>query len=222
MRWTINRRTINLGWRFFRLIAIVPLLAACGSLAWTSNSESGRPWQGQSGGQTAVQSVDDGTEHTPDHLLKAEPVPGTPVEINDKDDEERDDKERPDKNIDDKYEDRDRENPEMTASGEEIRRQSDSATPVASRAHGRHRAFGAVAPNHVPCFCVIHLTRNLTLDQKTIWTSPLRLRAADRYWLVPAALGIFGLVSADNKIMRHFGSTPSAAATVSATMDLRA
>jgi hypothetical protein len=197
-----------LGWRFCPLIAIVPLLAACGSLAWTSNSESGRPWQGQSGGQTTVQSVDDGTEQTPDFLLKADPVPGTPVEINDKDDEKRDDKERADKYIDDKNEDSDRDNPEMTASGEEIQGESDSTTPVASRAQSRDRAFAGAAPNQVPCFCVIHLTRDLALDQKTIWTSPLRLRAADRYWLVPAALGIFGLVSADNKIMRHFGSTP--------------
>jgi membrane-associated phospholipid phosphatase len=210
------RRTIDLGWRFCPSIAIVLLLAACGSLAWTSNSESGRPWQGQrgvqrggqSGGQTEVQSADDGTEHTADHLLKADPVPGTPVEINDKDDEKRDDKERADKYIDGKNEDRDRDNPEMTASGEEIQRQSDSATPVASRAHRRHRAFAAAPPNQVPCFCVIHLTRNLALDQKMIWTSPLRLRAADRYWLVPAALGTFGLVTADNSIMRNFARTP--------------
>src|ERR1700719_3020194 len=212
MRRTINRRTIDLGWRFCPSIAIVLLVGASVSPAWASNSESGGPWQGQrggqSGGQTAVQSVDDGTEHTPDHLLKADPVPGSPAEINDKDDEKRDDKEQADKYIDDKHEDRDRDNPEMIASGEEIRRQNDSATPVASRAQSRDRAFAGAAPNQVPCFCVIHLTRALALDQKTIWTSPLRLRAADRYWLVPAALGIFGLVSADNKIMRHFGSTP--------------
>jgi hypothetical protein len=191
------------------LIAIVPLLAACGSLAWTSNSESGRPWQGQSGGQTAVQSVDDWTEHNPDHLLKADPVPGTPVEINDEDH--------------DKNEDRDRDNPEMTASDVEKQTESDSATPVASRAHGRHRAFAAAAPNQVPCFCVIHLTRNLALDQKTIWTSPLRLRAADRYWLVPAALGIFGAWY--RPTLRSCGileAPPSATATVSAIMDLRA
>jgi len=143
----------------------------------------------------AVQSVDDGTEHT-DHLLKADPVPGIPVEINDEDHDKNEDR------------DRERDNPEMTASDVEKQTESDSATPVGSRAHGRHRAFAAAAPNQVPCFCLIHLTRDLALDQKMVWTSPLRLRAADRYWLVPAALGIFGLVSADNKIMRHFGSTP--------------
>src|SRR6266853_3811194 len=218
MRRTINRRTINLGWRFCPSIAIVLLVAASVSPAWTCNLESSKPWQGQKiaqgGVRTVVQSVDEEAEHTPDDILKAAPVPGPPVEFNDKnknkDDEERDDKERPDENIDDKNEDQDRDGDtlEMTASGEEIQRESNSATPVASPAQSRHRAFAAAAPNQVPCFCVIHLTRNLALDQKTIWASPLRLPAADRYWLVPAALGAFGLVSADNTIMRHFGSTP--------------
>ena len=217
-RRALNRRALNSGWRFCLSIAIVLLLAASVSPAWTCNLESSKPWQGQKiaqgGVRTVVQSVGEEAEHTPDDLLKAAPVPGPSVEINDKnknkDDEERDDKERPDENIDDKNEDQDRDGDtlEMTASGEEIQRESNSATPVASPAQSRHRAFAAAAPNQVPCFCVIHLTLNPALDQKTIWASPLRLPAADRYWLVPAALGAFGLVSADNTIMRHFGSTP--------------
>jgi FlaA1/EpsC-like NDP-sugar epimerase len=68
----------------------------------------------------------------------------------------------------------------------------------------------AVDANHVPCFCARHLAHSLLQDQKTIWTSPLRLRSRDLYWLAPAALGTFGLVSADNAILRHFGSTPMA------------
>src|SRR6266853_3259671 len=111
MRRTINRRTINLGWRFCPSIAIVLLVAASVSPAWTCNLESSKPWQGQKiaqgGVRTVVQSVDEEAEHTPDDILKAGPVPGPPGEFNDKnkDDEERDDKERPDENIDDKNED---------------------------------------------------------------------------------------------------------------------
>src|SRR5437660_6413542 len=126
MRRTINRRALNSGWRFCPSIAIVLLLAASVSPAWTSNLESDRPWQGQKiaqgGVRTVVQSVGEEAEHAPDDILKAAPVPGPSVEINDKnknkDDEERDDKEPPDENIDDKNEDQDRDGDtlEMTAS----------------------------------------------------------------------------------------------------------
>ncbi len=47
-------------------------------------------------------------------------------------------------------------------------------------------------------------------DQKTIWTSPFRLRAEDSNCLLPAGVGVFGLVAADNHIMRHFVGTPLA------------
>jgi hypothetical protein len=59
-------------------------------------------------------------------------------------------------------------------------------------------------------FCPAYVAQNLVSDQKTIWTSPLHLRAQDRNWLVPLGVGTLGLVAADRDIMRHFGSTPIA------------
>ena len=56
-------------------------------------------------------------------------------------------------------------------------------------------------------------TKDLFSDQKTIWTSPLHLRALhteDRNWLILLGLGTLGLVAADHDIMQHFGSTPIA------------
>ena len=62
-------------------------------------------------------------------------------------------------------------------------------------------------------FCLAHLEQSLVSDQKTIWTSPLHLRALhtqDKNWLVPLGVGTLGLVAGDQDIMRHFGSTPIA------------
>src|ERR1700692_1221488 len=55
-----------------------------------------------------------------------------------------------------------------------------------------------------------HLAHSLLQDQKAIWTSPWRLRTRDLYGLAPVAMGTFGLVSADNAILRHFGPSPMA------------
>jgi FlaA1/EpsC-like NDP-sugar epimerase len=59
-------------------------------------------------------------------------------------------------------------------------------------------------------FCRAHLQQSLRSDQKTIWTRPLHLQSEDKNWLVPWGVGAFGLVAADNDIMRHFGNTPIA------------
>jgi hypothetical protein len=62
-------------------------------------------------------------------------------------------------------------------------------------------------------FCVADFAHNLVSDQKTIWTSPLRLHAlhsADRDWLVPLGVGTLGLMAADQDIIRHFGNKPMA------------
>jgi hypothetical protein len=59
-------------------------------------------------------------------------------------------------------------------------------------------------------FCPLRLTQNLFSDQKTIWTSPVHLRAHDQSWLAPLAVGTLGLIAFDQDIMRHFGSSPLA------------
>src|SRR5437868_406724 len=62
-------------------------------------------------------------------------------------------------------------------------------------------------------FCLAYLAQNLVSDQKTIWTSPLHLRALHsqgKNWLVPLGVGTLGVVAADQDIMRHFGNTPMA------------
>lgn len=50
--------------------------------------------------------------------------------------------------------------------------------------------------------------QNLFSDQKAIWTSPHALHLSDKNWVGPLALGTLGLVAADDKIMRQFGSAP--------------
>src|SRR6266550_7626451 len=62
-------------------------------------------------------------------------------------------------------------------------------------------------------FCLAYFAQNLVSDQKTIWTSPLHLRALHsqgKNWLVPLGVGTLGVVAADQDIMRHFGNTPMA------------
>jgi membrane-associated phospholipid phosphatase len=93
---------------------------------------------------------------------------------------------------------------------EKIDAEKDSAAPVPAERHRPRRGNVLVEGNEVPCFCISQLARNLAGDQRRIWTTPLRLQARDLYWLAPAALGTFGLVAADNDILRHFGSTPMA------------
>ena len=61
--------------------------------------------------------------------------------------------------------------------------------------------------------CLGYFVHNLVSDQKTTWTSPLRLHSistADRNWLFLLGAGTVGLVATDQHIMRHFGNSPVA------------
>lgn len=50
---------------------------------------------------------------------------------------------------------------------------------------------------------------NFLLDQKAIWTSPVRLRFSDATWLVPLGGLAAGLFATDSEVSRHLDSAPS-------------
>lgn len=56
------------------------------------------------------------------------------------------------------------------------------------------------------------LPQNILLDQKRIWTAPVRLRARDLDWLVPAAVGTALVIASDQSIQAHL---PTSKTTIS-------
>src|SRR6267378_5066293 len=92
--------------------------------------------------------------------------------------------------------------------GESIGQKNNTSAepPLTHPAEGKPAAQKRVAAG----FCLAYFAQNLVSDQKTIWTSPLHLRALHsqgKNWLVPLGVGTLGVVAADQDIMRHFGNT---------------
>src|SRR5258708_32901381 len=54
----------------------------------------------------------------------------------------------------------------------------------------------------------ISLLKNLTLDQRDIWTSPTKLRLSDADWLVPAGGLAAGLFVSDRDVSLHLSHNP--------------
>jgi membrane-associated phospholipid phosphatase len=61
--------------------------------------------------------------------------------------------------------------------------------------------------------------KNIVFDQKDIWTSPLRLKAQDAFWLVPAAGIVGGLIHRDVDTFQGFGVSDSRAQTLKTFSD---
>jgi hypothetical protein len=55
----------------------------------------------------------------------------------------------------------------------------------------------------------LRFLEHLEQDQKTIWTSPLRLRLIDADWLVPLGLATGGMVATDTEYSKHLPHSPS-------------
>src|SRR5215510_5452362 len=51
--------------------------------------------------------------------------------------------------------------------------------------------------------------RQLLRDQKSIWTSPARIKTSDVKWLAPLAAGTAFLLTKDNQIAHHFDNKSS-------------
>src|SRR5215471_11887817 len=47
------------------------------------------------------------------------------------------------------------------------------------------------------------LPKNILLDQKAIWTSPLRIKPADAEWLIPLGVSTVMLIESDPHTMNH-------------------
>ena len=55
----------------------------------------------------------------------------------------------------------------------------------------------------------LDLVQNLASDQKTIWTSPSRLRLADADWLLPFGVATGILFATDTEFSKHLSNSPS-------------
>jgi membrane-associated phospholipid phosphatase len=55
----------------------------------------------------------------------------------------------------------------------------------------------------------LNLLKNITLDQKAIWTSPARIRAKDASWLVPFGGITAGLIATDRDVSLHMSQDPA-------------
>jgi FlaA1/EpsC-like NDP-sugar epimerase len=174
--------------RFRFPIAIALLIAGASSPAWTSPLEPPAPDRKSNSARTMIQSSE------------ANAVDRAVVQTTDNGDEEKNGRANAGAN---------HEKNDDGSDGKQPMGENEGATQASPPLPGRAVGVAADA-NRVPCFCAQHLAHSLLQDQKAIWTSPLRLRARDLYWLAPAAMGTAGLVLADNAILRHFGGAPMA------------
>lgn len=53
------------------------------------------------------------------------------------------------------------------------------------------------------------LARNLAADQRSVWTSPLRLRLSDAQWLAPLFGGVAVAIASDHDVERHVPTSAS-------------
>jgi len=174
--------------RFRFPIAIALLIAGASSPAWTSPLEPPAPDRKSNSARTMIQSSE---AHAVDRAV---------VQTTDNGDEGKNGRANAGAN---------HEKNDDGSDGKQPMGETEGATQASPPLPGRAVGVAADA-NRVPCFCAQHLAHSLLQDQKAIWTSPLRLRARDLYWLAPAAMGTAGLVLADNAILRHFGGAPMA------------
>jgi len=55
----------------------------------------------------------------------------------------------------------------------------------------------------------LRLLKNMSEDQKAIWTSPSRLRLIDADWLLPLGLIAGGMLASDTEFTKHLSNSPS-------------
>ncbi len=65
------------------------------------------------------------------------------------------------------------------------------------------------AGNFTPTNLNLSLFKNILLDQKTIWTSPVRLRWADGSWLFPLAAATAGFMASDRAVPPALSTNPN-------------
>ena len=58
-----------------------------------------------------------------------------------------------------------------------------------------------------------HVFKDFAQDQKTIWTSPLRVRLIDADWLVPLGVAAGAMFATDTQVSRHLSNSPSRIST---------
>lgn len=93
--------------------------------------------------------------------------------------------------------------------------QSEAATQSAPSAPDRNKAEGGQSsgtqqePVESPHLSLKNLGKDFVLDQKQIWTSPLRLRFPDTEWLVPLAGITAGFLVTDRDVNQHLSHNPT-------------
>src|SRR5579871_5689054 len=55
----------------------------------------------------------------------------------------------------------------------------------------------------------LHFLKSFANDQKTIWTSPARIRFVDVDWLLPFGLTTAGMFGTDSDFSKHLSNSPS-------------
>ena len=94
---------------------------------------------------------------------------------------------------------------------EEAVRNTSSVAPAESSSAKSSRVLGserADDENFTQTRLGISLLKNLTLDQRDIWTSPTKLRLSDADWLVPAGGLAAGLFVTDRDVSLHLSHNP--------------